>query len=427
MRPQFPDGTRGATYAGQGTTGATDGFTSRSETINGMVPVTAPATPDAERWAGWGTALKPAHEPIVVARKPLSGTVSANVLARGTGALNVDGCRVGSSKDVPASVSGGRRADGWGWNAGEAGDEGGHNANLGRWPANTILSHSPRCEPVGTRRVKSASPAVPNPQFGSESPGVSLDFKAGVGRNGDMSAGYADADGTEEVAAYRCVEDCPVRLLDEQTGTLTTHPGTARRDYGLGGYNGIPAPPIGKVISTGDSGGASRFFPTFDHRHEDTERRAFYCAKSSSAERNAGLEGFEERESDPFDHRPSGTLHERMPRPGRSNVPRPRRNTHPTVKSLSLMRWLVRLVTPPSGTVLDPFAGSGTTGCATELEGFDFVGIEREPEYVAIAEARIAWWSEHPDGMTLVKRLEAEQARAAVAATGQGSLFDVGA
>jgi DNA modification methylase len=101
----------------------------------------------------------------------------------------------------------------------------------------------------------------------------------------------------------------------------------------------------------------------------------------------------------------------------------PSRNVHPTVKPIELMRWLVRLVTPPDGLVLDPFTGSGTTGCAAVLEGFRFVGIEREPEYAQIARARIRWWCEHPDGMKLVDRLEAEKARKEREDSGQVGLF----
>jgi DNA modification methylase len=89
------------------------------------------------------------------------------------------------------------------------------------------------------------------------------------------------------------------------------------------------------------------------------------------------------------------------------------------VKPIELMRWLVRLITPPGGVVLDPFTGSGTTGCAATLEGFDFVGFEREAEYVAIAEARIRWWSQHPDGLEIVKSLEAERERQKIRDTGQ--------
>jgi site-specific DNA-methyltransferase (adenine-specific) len=168
-------------------------------------------------------------------------------------------------------------------------------------------------------------------------------------------------------------------ILDEQTGESTSPSGPVRQG-GMTGYdpgvNGGSAPREGFGIGYGDSGGASRFF---------------YCAKSSSAERNAGLDG--------------------------------QRSTHPTVKPVRLMSWLVRLVTPPGGLVLDPFTGSGTTGCAAALEGFRFVGLEREPEYVAIARARIAWWAEHPDGMQLVERLEAERERKAIADSGQLGLF----
>jgi hypothetical protein len=127
-----------------------------------------------------------------------------------------------------------------------------------------------------------------------------------------------------------------------------------------------------------DSGGASRFF---------------YTAKASRGERNAGLEGFEEQTAGVGDQRTSGDMNERLHRGEREHVLR--RNNHPTVKPIDLMRWLVRLVTPPGGTICDPFAGSGTTGIAAALEGFDFIGIEREAEYVEIAKARIAWWKPH--------------------------------
>jgi DNA modification methylase len=104
------------------------------------------------------------------------------------------------------------------------------------------------------------------------------------------------------------------------------------------------------------------------------------------------------------------------------------RNVHPlgpTVKPVELMRWLIRLVTPPGGVVLDPFLGSGSTGCAAVLERVEFIGIERDAEYLPIAEARIKWWAEHPDGMQLVKRLEHEADRKAVAESGQVSMFDL--
>ena len=201
--------------------------------------ITAPSTSQAKQWEGWGTALKPAYEPALLVRKPLSGTVAQNTLDHGCGGLNVDGCRVGScstfrtqaaesmfmqSNEIPVTTG----------------------SESGRWPANIIL----------------------------------------------------DEQASEQ--------------LEQQAGT-------------------------------------SRFF---------------YTAKASKSEREAGL-------------RAEG---------GR------RANVHPTVKPIDLMRYLIRLITPPHGTVLDPFMGSGSTGCAAALEGVSFIGVEREPEYFAIAQQRVAYW-----------------------------------
>ena len=245
-------------------------------------PISAPATNAAREWQGWGTALKPAWEPIILARKPLVGTVAANVLEHGTGALNVDGCRIGTS---PADARAMERVNTPGsgrYRAGKFGAAGpdGFGAQTepfdcgrGRWPANLVL---------------------------------------------------------DEAAAA---------MLDEQSGDLSTHPGTMRTLSGGGGYSKLPGRPPGTVLSTGDTGGASRFF---------------YTAKASSGERHyAG------------------------------------KNSHPTVKPVDLMRWLVRLVTPPGGLILDPFMGSGSTGVAALAEGFRFLGIELDPEMVKLARRRI--------------------------------------
>ena len=194
-----------------------------------------PATEAAKQWQGWGTALKPALEPITMARKPLAGTVAANVLEHGTGGLNVDGCRVGTSKNVPASES---TRSGYmkGWNGGHsAGD--GFNPNVGRWPANLIH------------------------------------------------------DGSDEV--------------------------------------------VGLFPEDGDASAA----------------RFFYCAKAGPEER--------------------------------------RQSKHPTIKPVALMRYLVRLVTPPGGLVLDPFGGSGTTAEAARLEHCRFLLMELSPEYCADAAERL--------------------------------------
>jgi DNA modification methylase len=232
--------------------------------------LTTPATDAARQWDGWGTALKPALEPITVARKPLVGTVAANVLRHGTGAINVDRCRVGTV--APATTRGanalGRMNDD-GWEPSDSGQRiDPHPA--GRWPANLI--HDGSDEVVGL---------FPNTTSGSRKAGRHV-VAGGQGRYGEFAEG-----------------DLP------------------------------------EVI--GDSGSAARFF---------------YCAKASKADRDAG-------------------------------------NIHPTVKPTALMRYLCRLVTPPNGIVLDPFMGSGSTGKAAMLEGFRFVGIEREADYIEIARARI--------------------------------------
>ena len=196
---------------------------------------TSPVTAAARQWSGWGTALKPAWEPIILARKPLEGTVAENVQRYGTGAINVDGCRVGTNGEAGVNTRATRRPNGtgWGMQAQKSGDR------SGRWPANILH------------------------------------------------------DGSEEVVAVM--------------------------------------------------GEAARFF---------------YCAKASKRDRDEGLQDGQH-------------------------------SNHPTVKPTSLMRYLCRLVTPPGGVILDPFMGSGSTGKAAILEGFNFIGIEKEREYVEIARARI--------------------------------------
>jgi site-specific DNA-methyltransferase (adenine-specific) len=322
-------------------------YTVGVQASGGDIPVTTPATEDAARWQGWGTALKPAYEPVVVARKPLQGTVAANVLARGTGALNIDGCRI--ETDDRWQATGTRSAPS---SALSGGVDGSLNVSVstthdaGRWPANVLLD---------------------------EDAAAQLDAQSG-----DAGGGFGVRGGNESGV------------------------------YGNGkGYAGTLAD-TGQTVGYGDAGGASRFF---------------YCAKASSAERNAGLDDF------PAIHRVNGNKWtdqdyrvSRGERPATAESG-PRRNVHPTVKPVELMRWLVRLVTPAGGVVLDPFVGSGTTGCAALLERFAFVGIERDPEYAAIARARLAWWAAHPDGITLTRRLEAEAERERVAQTGQLDIF----
>jgi len=257
--------------------------------------VTAPATPASARWSGWGTALKPAWEPILLARKPLAGTVAANVLEHGTGGLNIDGARVGTS-DVLRIGSGLL-----GYESGCDGSNPGSQNPAGRWPANVVLD---------------------------EEAAARLDGEVGeLASRGNIGSSVA-----------------------------TGPPGAA---YAIGAER-----PSGAEYTYGDSGGASRFF---------------YTAKASRAEREAGL-GPARAHVDP--KRKDGSA-------GRQSK---RANTHPTVKPIDLMQWLLRLVTPPGGIVLDPFTGSGTTGCAAALEGFEFAGAEMSATYAEIARARIEHW-----------------------------------
>ncbi|MBW5464980.1 site-specific DNA-methyltransferase [Pseudomonas aeruginosa] len=261
-------------------------------------------------WQGWGTALKPALEPITVARKPLTGTVAANVLAHGTGALNIDGCRVGWPDGKVPEIG----TPCWGGPAkkltavpGQDGDtvERSKPSDLGRWPANLI--HDGSIEVVAL-------------------------FPADAGQAAPLATRNSDK---------------------------------TRNSYGA--FAGSPD----AHFSPHDAGGSAARF--------------FYCAKASRRDRNEGCEHMERK---PL-HWSSGSQN-----PGSfqsDGTDKTSQNNHPTVKPTDLMAYLVRLVTPPGGKVLDPFTGSGSTGKAAVREGFEFVGIEREPPYLAIAEARIAY------------------------------------
>lgn len=254
-------------------------------------------TKGTSAFEGWGTALKPALEPITLARKPFSGTVAANVLAHGTGAINIDGCRVEGSHSYTPRLNANRNLNDDGW--AKIGQKEKEVTSTGRWPANLIH------------------------------------------------------DGSEEV-----LDGFP----DSNSGNGTRK---AKINNSMGFHGGDSSY---DDFNYGDKGSAARFF---------------YCAKASKKDRNEGCEELIERRggSETFDKsNRDGVGEERQPL---------NKNHHPTVKPTDLMRYLCRLVTPPKGIVLDPFMGSGSTGKAALLEGFDFIGIEREAEYIKIAEARI--------------------------------------
>jgi len=281
--------------------GRADGSLDNSE---GECAITEPATELAKQWDGWGTALKPANEPVVVARKPLSEkTVAANVLKWGTGAMNIDACRIGIGTGVKTSGYIPNRKNavyGEGMGGGE------WDNSKGRWPANVIH------------------------------------------------------DGSDEV--LDCFPNAPGQIAD----SIEDGKEQGNKIYGAmkrGGPHHVPRAEENKS--------ASRFF---------------YCPKVSQKERNAGCDLSDVSVSDyrPNDDGQQG-LQSRL-----HGATEKRGNHHPTVKPISLMSYLIRLVTPKDGVVLDPFMGSGSTGCAAVQSGeFNYLGCEMNPEYVEIAEKRI--------------------------------------
>lgn len=328
----------------------------------------------AQELRGFNLALKPAWEPIVMARKSFKGTVASNVLEYGTGALNVDGCRVGTNEKLQGSTV---RDDirGGAFNAGHTpnpGDIAKYQQNIaGRWPANVVLVHHPGCEYVGTKKVKGITRGN---STGKTFHGEAWD----TDRNGPK---YADENSEETVEDWNCHEDCPAKMLDEQSGELKSgvnsphHRRTVPR-LGKGGVYGDDKGTSPPREWGGDSGGASRFF---------------YCAKASKAERNLGCDGLVEKQYS----------HDGREKPIENPYQRNKsvaKNNHPTVKPVKLMRYLCRLVGPPGGVILDPFCGSGSTGIAALLEGFEFIGIDENEEYVEIARQRISKYRMYRDG-----------------------------
>jgi hypothetical protein len=367
------------------------------EVTSGRI-VTAPGTSEAKQWEGWGTAAKPAHEVWWLVRKPLAGTVAANVLKYGTGAINIDGCRVAhvSPADLKAheqqvaalKAKGGSLGNSWK----NSSDLSGANEvnTAGRWPPNLLFSHHPDCKRIGTASVP-ANPTWDTPNRATEPSkftGGEVSKVRHTTRAGEPSAdrryadkgvtGFAALPGerrndTENVEQWQCVEQCPVRQLNEQAGEVS------------GGYGEWPNFRRGST--------AARFFPQFEPDELDDVVPFLYEAKPARSERDTGLGDFAAVTGGAATGRVDGGAGTRNPRAGAGRTGGIR-NVHPTVKSVALMRWLVRLVTPPAGICLDPFAGSGSTGVACILEMVRFLGIELldtdgEP-HVRLARARIA-------------------------------------
>ena len=272
---------------------------------DGIADITIPELPEAKKWEGWGTALKPACEPIVVARKPLSEkNVALNVLKWGTGGINIDECRIGTEE---RTYKGG----------------------------NKLMENRPWCEEQKTKpeyKVQGRFPA-----------NIILDEQAG-------------------------------KMLDEQSGSLKSGfmKVDTKRNTNGGYHGGFPQDRIGERDTYGDKGGASRFF---------------YCAKASKSERNFGCEKFEPKAKCEIDKMGGEKCSMKTGSGNERNVAY--KNNHPCVKPIKLMEYLIKLVSKENSIVLDPFLGSGTTAIACIKLNRNFIGIEKESEYIKIANARI--------------------------------------
>jgi DNA modification methylase len=281
-------------------------------------------SPEAKKWDGWGSALKPAHEPIVVARKPLENTIVDSVLRYGTGAINIDGCRVRTDDIL---TSGGNLAShsadertGQALGMFQEGTENTFVQNIkGRFPANVIHD--------GSDEVVSGFP---------------------VTKSGSIKEGTNQGFGNANAEVY-------------------------------GKSKGV----TNSVL--GSEGSASRFF---------------YCAKASKQERNKGFD----IELTPNERPPGEAFGETHQYGLTENSTQNNGNNHPTVKPVDLMKYLCRLVTPPNGIVLDPFMGSGTTGIAATVEGFNFIGVEMSEEYLKIADTRISHWVDEKEELIIEER-----------------------
>lgn len=261
--------------------------------------------PGCEEWEGWGTALKPAHEPIVVARKPFDGTVAENVTQWGTGAINIDGCRVEFVSDDDKKESTGKNQH----------------------------------EDFGT------GPMTNNNVYGD----YSMVKPTNYNPPGRWPANFIH-DGSEEVVSL---------FPNSKGGAYPSKRGQAVATSFASGQE-----TEGGFRKMGDDGSAARFF---------------YCAKASTAERNTGLGDLPKKKADTRSDVAAGIW---------KDMNAAHQNHHPTVKPVMLMRYLVRLVTPLGGTVLDPFLGSGTTAVAAIHESMKWVGFEMNPEYATIASKR---------------------------------------
>lgn len=452
------------------------GTTYSTDTHTGYRDISEPNSDDAKQWEGWGTALKPANEPICLARKPISeNTIAENVLKWGTGGINIDGCRVEHNGELKAGM--------WKTNDGEFGQKEGWNSHKnkdhfydptgGRFPANVIhdgseevLSHflnanGQQGDLVGhNHNIES-----PNGIFGVMPPR----YDAYKREENDKSASrffFKAEFGSDEYFNYLCTVNNYIELCQSQeehqlsVNTAETNLFLKEQvedfvlnlvaieefqeDSQLKSLVILFMNEIRKVLKNkdGKSIGQIRSIgikclqelrhiitETLNNNHVkyvaiqkqistmmiiqnllnidgfvevvisnpilnnmvlgEKGSRIIYCAKSSKSERDKGLDSFELKVKQTQMRSANGSGEKNFQGGFQDQI---MHNTHPTVKPVSLMRYLCRLITPPKGIVLDPFMGSGSTGIGAKLEGFDFVGIEREDEYCKIAKSRIDAW-----------------------------------
>ena len=360
---------------------------------------------------GYGSCLAPTWEPILVFRKPLDGTLADNCLKHGVGALNIDACRTYTNWQEPD------RPESWKASGVSAQPDvqkiGGAPPGIGitchpkgRWPKNSTREHAPGCALVGTRKVESGNKS---PNGGSTNGRMIAANMAGgfAHKTPSPILGYASPDGTETVQDWCCAPGCTVQALDAQAGVRKSGAraeGARRVGMGFGGAEGDGGPAI-----EASEGGASRFFPTFA---PDCEPESFlYCPKATTAEKEAGCEALPAKAREDLSGRQAGS---RGQLDGRAGVRRKGavRNTGKCVKPQALIRWLARLGGKHGGLGLVLYCGTGSEMIGMLHEGMRVIGVERDPEMVRIAHARIAWWLDHPGGLTDQAKQEVKLAQA---------------
>jgi len=454
---------------------------------------------DIKQYEGLGSALKPAYETWILIRKPISErTIAANVLKHGTGGINIDASRINPGELIPGGGNG--QAHKGGQYGGETNGERpiveAH--SNGRFPANLLLSHSADCVEVGTKKVKGTGEVTQGGKTRFTQDGANYD------RN-TKHPGFANADGTETVAAWECVEGCPVKVLDEQSGPCKSGGASTGRGFQDDFVGGKVVSKVEQAYTKDGGNGASRFFKTFPGKDKPN---FIYQAKASKRDKNNNVENlltWEEQDRNLQDlmvslnellkdmsentmlsqsdtewnmlwfGKPqmdqylkdtkyiiqtalktitesktwnalvplsiSGSIQAaiRMIEMNGLNLVEVAENTrkflqtttnektdivtnaslallqglkevrrlakkgniHSTVKSQALMSYLINLVTPPNGIVLDPFMGSGSTGVAAVRDGFKFIGIEKEEEYFNISKSRIEGVTKPADSVSI--------------------------